>query len=281
MATDGARWVEDLRLQALRGLAAGQALCSCAGGYHILWGSLRAAGCKPQVQPEEPVLLPLLSNRITTGTRILVAGAADAGLVSMIGRAVNHAVPEITVLDRCRAPLRVVSEFAREGDLPCDVLLKDLLELDVSDGWDVVLLHYTLLFIPPVDRGDVLRRLARALRPGGTLICVIQTHPADPRSSVRSLSAVVEEFRHSIDRAELGLPIDGAALDEQIRKYVAASLDRKAAVPTIDEVHAHICNAGLLLRDVLYGPLDMAAQFGKGDVQHQRGNAVLVAGRDP
>jgi hypothetical protein len=278
MQIDQSLWVEDLRLQAVRGLAAGRALCSCAGGYHVLWGALRAAGCKPQLQPEEAVLLPLLSGLISDGTQLLIAGAADAGLLSMIGRSLRQHSPQVTVLDHCPAPLRVIDEFAHERKLPCNTLLADLVELDVQNRWDVALLHYTLLFIEPFQRGNVLHRLARALRPRGTLICVIQTYPAERSASdMKSPSSVAEEYRERINRAELDLPLHAAEMDERIRNYVSASLTRKGSVPNIEEVKQHLSDAGVFLEAELYGPVSAAAQFGKGDIQRQKGNAVLTA----
>jgi hypothetical protein len=241
---------------------------------------LRAAGCKPQQQPEEAILLPLLSRLISDRTQLLVAGAADAGLLSMIGRALSEHVPDVTVLDHCRAPLQIVDDFARERQLPCTTLLADLVELEASSRWDVVLLHYTLLFIEPLQRGNVLRRLASALRPGGTLVCVIQTYPAEGSSpGTKSPSKLVKDFRERIDRAELDLPLDGAELDARIGDYVAASLDRKGSVPTVDEIKEHLSEAGVLLEEELYGPVSAAAQFGKGDIQRQKGNAIITAVR--
>lgn len=280
MQIDRNRWVEDLRLQAIRGLAAGRALCSCTGGYHVLWGTLRAAGCKPQLQPEEAILLPLLSRLISDGTQVLVAGAADTGLLSMIGRALNEHLPAVTVLDHCPAPLQVVQDFALERLLPCDTLLADLVELNVPSRWDVVLLHYTLLFIAPSQRGNVLRRLAHALRQGGTLICVIQTYPAErPASGSKSLSRLADEFHESIYRAGLDLPLDAAELDERIRDYLAASLDRKGSVPNVQEVKGHLCDAGLSLDAELYAPISAQPHSGMRDIERVKGNAVIAATR--
>src|SRR5262245_37401632 len=171
MATVPAVWDDDPRAHVAHGVEVARGLCSCDYPYHILWPILRAAEITGSLRYREdealaPVLQPLLHN----GTRLLIAGSADTGTLCVAGRIAGSQRPRVTVLDRCAAPLRLIEEFAAERDLACETLRVDLLELQEGARWDVVLVNYTLQYVTSADRTLVLKNLAQALVPGGTLI---------------------------------------------------------------------------------------------------------------
>jgi hypothetical protein len=99
------RWSEDVRALGERGTALGQKLCTCDYPYHALWGLLRVSGVTGSLRYEEDALAPVLLARIKDGTRILIAGSADTGTACAVGRASGNTQPEITIVDRCPAPL--------------------------------------------------------------------------------------------------------------------------------------------------------------------------------
>jgi len=61
---------------------------------------------------------------------------------------------------------------------------------------DLILLNFTLQFLPPSDRQVLLARLYRALRPGGALIISEKIHFQDPRKA-----QLLYELHHDFKRA--------------------------------------------------------------------------------
>ena len=136
-------WSEDLVWQARRGLDLGSALCSCEGHYHTLWGSLRLAGLNNTMKGEAPILTSLMSPYLRDDARVLIGGSADPGVLCGIGRIFAPHIPALTVIDKCRAPLALIREFVSARAVACRTLNRDLLELDGSEQWDQIILHYS------------------------------------------------------------------------------------------------------------------------------------------
>ena len=111
--TISSKWDDDPRAQAARAVAIARELCTCNYPYHILWPLLRAAGIKGTLRPaEDQVLASFLVPLMADGTRILIAGSADAATLCTVGRMASDRKLDFTVLDRCPAPLKLVQEFA-------------------------------------------------------------------------------------------------------------------------------------------------------------------------
>lgn len=168
-------WSEDLPWQARRGLELGRVLCTCDGCYHAMWGALRAAGVSNSLKAEEPLLASLISPFIRDDLRVMIGGSADPGVLCAIGRIHAPKIPAITVIDKCRAPLELIAEFSTGKGLDCRTLNRDLLDLNGSEQWDHIVLHYTSDFVDPRMRERLFQSLARALAPGGILVCASKT----------------------------------------------------------------------------------------------------------
>src|SRR5262249_5839749 len=131
--------------------------------------------------------------------RIMIAGSADPGLFCALGRILRSPKADITIVDRCGAPLELIREFAHTRGLRCRTLNRDLLELDEGERYDLVLAHYTLNFVSPDRRAKFFEGLASVLAPGGALVA--RSHEA---------------------WAKLGLSLDDrTALENVLRIYAA------------------------------------------------------------
>ena len=237
-------WSEDLAWQAQRGYELGSALCVCEGFYHTLWGSLRIAGLNNTMKGEAPILSSLLTPYAPQ--RIMIGGSADPGVLCGIGRIYAPHLPSFTVIDKCRAPLALIREFAAARGLECRTLKRDLLELDGSASWDQIILHYTPDFIDTRDRGPLFRSLAGSLVPGGTLVCAAMTGASIPFERRPEMEAAFFE------RAVLALkdtPMAGLArtpgFDQQLRSYTACRTMRRLTLPTVEDISGLMQDAGL------------------------------------
>ncbi len=92
---------------------------------------------------------------------------------------------------------------ASDRDQQVDWLQADMLVWQPpADAYDLVSLHY--VHIPPAERAAVFDRLARAVRPGGTLL-VVAHHPSDLETTV-GRPANAELFFTAEDVAALLVP---------------------------------------------------------------------------
>jgi SAM-dependent methyltransferase len=164
-----------LPAQARRAFAVGRALCACDGHYHTLWGTLRASGASNSLKSEEPLLASLIKPYVRDGARVMIAGAADPGVPCAIGRIYSPVMPALTVVDRCKASLELMRQFAATKGLVCRTLNLNLLDLDGSEQWDQIVLHHTPDFLDPPLHGRLFQALARALRPRGIVVCAAMT----------------------------------------------------------------------------------------------------------
>jgi SAM-dependent methyltransferase len=179
----------------------------------------------------------------------MVAGSADTGTPCVVGRATFPKMPEMIVVDRCPAPLAVIEEFARERSLPCRTLRSDLVELELDSAFDVVLINYTLSYIAPESRPELFRRLARALVPGGTLICATIARTGAVAADTKTNEAWVEATRRKIEAARLAFGLPPSELDALLRLGAENRVLRRRMRPTVEEIENCIRGAGLVLQE--------------------------------
>jgi len=239
-------WTEDLAWQAQRGFELGSALCTCDGFYHTLWGSLRLAGLNNTMKGEAPVLASLLAPYLADNVRVMIGGSADPGVLCGIGRIYAPHLPILTVIEKCRAPLALIHEFAAARGLECRTLKRDLLELDGSELWDQIVLHYTPDFIDIRLRGALFRSLAASLTPGGILVCAGMTGaeiPFDKRPDMeaaffaRAVAALKDTPMADLARTP--------GFEQRLRSYTAGRTLRRLTLPTTDDICETLQDAGL------------------------------------
>jgi len=230
-------WNEDLLAQALRGLELGGALCACDGYYHTLWGSLRIAGLNNTMKGEAPILTSLVTPYLRDDARVMIGGSADPGVLCGIGRIYAPRMPHFTIIDKCRAPLALIDEFAAANGVGCRTLHGDLLELDGTEQWDQIVLHYTPDFMDPPDRGPLFRSVAASLAPAGILVCAAMTGASIPLDRREELE---EAFFARAVAALKDTPIAAHAqtpdFQQKLRSYAASRTKRRLGLPTVDGV---------------------------------------------
>src|SRR5215467_4124293 len=105
---------EDLFQLAEHGFHTAARFCKSCYHYHALWGYERLAGIKSNgFETERDLLEPLLNSELPERGRVLIAGAADAGLLAFTAQTMHNRVGAITVADRCPTPLEVCRRYAQ------------------------------------------------------------------------------------------------------------------------------------------------------------------------
>lgn len=239
-------WTEDLAWQARRGLELGSALCACEGHYHALWGSLRIAGLNNTMKGEAPHLTEMIAPFLRDGMRVMIGGAADPGVLCGIGRIFSPRMPAFTVIDKCKAPLALIGEFAASRQIACRRLHMDLLDLDGSEQWDQIVLHYTADFMNASVRSRLFRSVAAALAPGGTLVCATMTGASVPLDlQLNMADAFYMRAVAALKDTPMAAQAQTPEFEHKLRGYSECRTIRRLRLPTAEGICDFAQDAGL------------------------------------
>jgi SAM-dependent methyltransferase len=235
---------EDLRQIAGEAYALSGQLCGTCADMHALWPYIRLARASTGIEDEGSRLERVLSELIRQGRReVLIAGAQDTGLLTLVARASPEA--NIVVLDQCETPLELCRRLARRNALAISTLHTDLRDLEVVARFNLILVHFTLHFIEPAHRIDVLMRLRRALKPGGRLALLFNT---GRKIGGALMSQGREGYAHwvmdELDRLTVPLPEPADAFGARLSRHGGRREDREGAYATPDEVCGLLRKAG-------------------------------------
>jgi SAM-dependent methyltransferase len=162
-----------------------------------------------------------LAERVIAGARrVLIAGAADTGLLASVARATAGHDIEIEVVDRCATPIELCRRFAERWSLPAAARVVDLAELDAR-GFDLVYANSVLPFIPVERHTDVLARMRRALRRGGHLLLVFNTGRRIASDTSRDYrSGYADGAIAELDRQNIPLPDGREVFQQRMADYM-------------------------------------------------------------
>jgi len=278
MKTAQGIWNEDLIWQARRGLELGRAFCRCEGHYHSLWGALRAAGVSTGLKSEEPLLASLIYPFIRDNARVMIGGSADPGVLCAVGRIYSPSRPRITVIDKCRAPLELIREFTAIKGLACRTLNLDLFDLDGSEQWDQIILHYTPDFMEPKIHGRLFRTLARSLASGGTLVCAAMTGTSVAGGYQQDAGSVFFDYSwRTLQDSPLADLAPSSEFEQMLQTYAANVGLRRLSLPTSKELRETLSAAGLRTLREATTPRKQRSVEG---VTLLDSNSIVVASRD-
>jgi len=130
----------------------------------------------------------------------------------------------IVAVDNSPAMIERCRQILDESDIgvPVELRTEDVRETPVRDA-SLVVLNYTLQFVPGDDRPDLLARIRAGMRPGGILVLSEKIRLADP-----VLDALFVELHHDFKRSN-------AYTDLEISRKRAAL--EKVLVPDTAETH--------------------------------------------
>lgn len=234
----------DLQAQAREALRLGKTYCTDCGNYHQLWSLLRAAGLTGGTAVNDAVVEPLLAELLSPGARVLIAGAADGELLALVARAAGGREVAVTVADRCRTPLKLISKLEPRASVQLRTVQADLTRIQNVGEWDLILSHLMLPFLSAPDQARMLTGFQRALRPGGRLVMVVRV--AEPVSDEDAHDqAWIAAASAAIKDAGLDALLSSDELRPMLATYAAARRRRTTTFSSSGQVEELIKAAGL------------------------------------
>lgn len=230
---------------------------------------------------EEQVLAEVMSPFIHQDARVLIGGSADPGVLCSLGRIYGPVKAVFTVVDKCRSPLELIREFAAEKRVLCRTLNADIFELDGSEKWDQIVLHYTANFVDAGHREKFLASIAHVLVPGGTLVCAVKTGEnvfSDQREMLEA--SFLARSRGDLQELLSGRGIEIPDLEKMLRAYASAATSRRLNISTLPEIQESLRKVGLRVLSVHSTPRKFRYFEEDGGSARVDSSTLVVATRD-
>lgn len=269
----------DLIGLAAAGWRLGQERCAECGGYHRVWGTLRAAGVVGGTAADEAILAPLLSGMLKPDGRVFLAGSADSGLLDLVVRAAGQIPLKVEVADLCATPLAVIEQVRRPTAIDVSTRRLDLADLEDEGQRDLILSHSMLPFVPQTQRLEILVRLRRALAPDGRLVLAARTS-AGLTATEAELHDQAWTIRARKRITDAGVPLPGPAeaFDADLATFAARRQGQLGGFETAEVIAGLLEQAGFEVLQTLKSQETTRLHLGGGT--HSRQSYVFVA-RDP
>lgn len=151
--------------------------------YHAGWVALQLLGLISGLDSERCALVSDLHSIASEQPirSVYIAGSADCGLLSVVHEAFGSRISEmdICVADRSPVPLAMCQRYADQMGFRITIAEGDLASNDLTPqhGYDVVMAHSLLSFVPADERPGMLRQLAGRIAPGGALLLYQSVRP--------------------------------------------------------------------------------------------------------
>ncbi len=131
------------------------------------------------------------------------------------------------MIERCKAIVAAVRDAA-DAAASVEVRLGDICDTPIENA-SMIVMNYTLQFVDPADRDDLLARICAGLRPGGLLLLSEKVVDDDPHMEALLVDLHHEHKRRN-DYSELEIARKRAALENVlVPETVAAHRERLAA----------------------------------------------------
>jgi len=236
---------DEFRAEAARFLPICEDCCTCPSGWHFIWSAFKASGRRRSVYYQQPLLARLLKPTLIKTRKVLIAGAADSGILSVLASIFGPQV-QYLVIDRCAAPLKEVQIYAASHGLSVRCQQVSLQDYSPQESFDLIFLHNTLGFLTPELAVYVLRRLGKGLHAHGYIACGMRYYSDAVHQSATAIAADCRSlFRTTFtDHPDLM-----QIIDSHIDSYAISQTERSQNIYNPSLVQAMITVAGYLTVD--------------------------------
>ncbi len=138
----------------------------------------------------------LARKHVKPDTRCYDLGSSLGAASLAIARGTRHDSCRITAIDSAPAMVARCREIIdrAETSVPIEVTCADVRDATIRDA-SMVVMNYTLQFVPPDDRQPVIERIGRGLQPGGVFVLSEKLVDEDP-----AVNELLIELHHDFKR---------------------------------------------------------------------------------
>ncbi|TQV64520.1 MAG: carboxy-S-adenosyl-L-methionine synthase CmoA [Halothiobacillaceae bacterium] len=179
--------------------------------------------------------LPWLAARVVQpGSAVYDLGCSLGASSQAVRRGIAAEGVRIVAVDTSEAMIRRAGEWlaAYRSETPVELVRGDVMDVPIKDA-SLVMLNFTLQFIPVERRLELLARIRAGLRPGGVLLVSEKIRVGDAR-----MDGLITELHHDFKRAQ------GYSELEIAQKR--QSLDNVLVPESMDEHRSRLREAGFV-----------------------------------
>jgi hypothetical protein len=222
--------------------------CGDCRDYHAVWAYRRLSRTIAGIESTADLVGRLLREVVASGGTVLIAGAADAGLLALALDATEGLSPTIHVADRCPTPLAVCRRYAEARGVAIVTHEVDFSRAMPSVRYDAVLADCVLQFVPREFHLDVLRGLRDAMAPNGSLVLAERLRSVLPAGAPHQyrLSAVVD----ALAAQGIRLPEDASSFAGRLNRMLDSQRRRVALCAATTDIASNLAEAGFRLWDL-------------------------------
>lgn len=182
-------------------------------------------------------LVGMLARRHAQGASTLYDLGCSLGAVTLaMRRAVQADGVRIVAVDNAPAMVERCRALVAEDNsvIPVEVLEADVRDVPVENA-SVVAMHYTLQFVPPGDRLELLRRVHAGLREGGVLL-LAEKISFDDAGRAQRQSDWHHDFKRAQGYSDLEIAQKRAALERVLQPDSEATHRERLAAAGFERV---------------------------------------------
>jgi len=209
------------------------AVAHCAGcaDYHATRPYLVLSGERMGAARDKEQFGALAASLLPASGELLIAGAADAGLLEFALDALGPRLRQVHVADLCPSPLHACERLAKRRGAPLTTFVRDLTAASPFGSYDMIIAHLILHFMSPAGRQSYLRLLRQMLKPGGVLIVATAGKRLGPRGQGDNAQPILDAL------AERRVPLPASVPEMHMR--LASIVNRPPAESTrVDLQHS-------------------------------------------
>ena len=198
----------------------------CAGGphaagtcvwYHRVWQYLRLLDIITSIRTNTPFRLGTLQRLAPSHPRVLISGSADYAMLAHLREAYGARPLDVTMLDRCAAPVAVNQWYADRYGMAITPVCGDALAVETDRPFDLVCTHNFVGRFDPPSRQRLIDRWHSVLRPGGVVVTTQRVRPGErglhssySDAAARALAETIVASAKTY-AGPLGVPLDELA----------------------------------------------------------------------
>jgi hypothetical protein len=220
-----------------------ESYCTCSDGWHFIWASLKAGQQRRSIYYQQPLLLDLLSPVISKTKKILIAGAADSGILMVLNSIFGDEV-RYSAFDICNAPLEQMKIFASEHDIFLTTHCESLLSWNSNEKFDLIFIHNTLNFLTVSEMGKVLDKFKDNLSVNGFITCGMRYEMVSAESTARRNQTLDDTILKVVNKTYQNHPELISIVSAKVDAYVDQKRSRGVQSLRPDDFQKIISNAG-------------------------------------
>ena len=205
--------------------------CDGCTDYHATRPYLVLSGERMGAARDKEQFGTLAASLFPASGELLIAGAADAGLLEFALDALGSRLREVHVADLCPSPLHACERLAKRRGAPLTTFVRDLTAAVPFGSYDMIIAHLILHFMSPAGRQSYLRLLRQMLKPGGVLLVATAARRLGPRAQGDHAQGIMD----ALAERHVTLPASASEVHARLTSVVNRPSAESA---TVDLLHS-------------------------------------------